>query len=216
MQFLQYFSQHWLRISQLGANPARSWRILQLAASSSLLILCGCAGAVSPGTKSSVIFSISGSIAPQSAGNKTTLALSGPARASTTGDSSGHYAFSGLADGAYVVTPGRSGYFFEPAVQSVTLNGTSAAGINFTASQQSTHSVGLSWHSSSSVVAGYNVYRSTTDGGPYHIVNSTLITSLGYTDYAVQGATTYFYVSTAVDLSDVESEYSNQATAIIQ
>jgi fibronectin type 3 domain-containing protein len=62
---------------------------------------------------------------------------------------------------------------------------------------------------------GYNVCRRTTDGGPYQRINSTLITSLSYTDSSVGSSTTYYYVSTAVDFPGVESEYSNQATAVI-
>ncbi len=46
-------------------------------------------------------------------------------------------------------------------------------------------------------------------------INSTLESSTAYTDSTVQSGTTYYYVVTAVDSSGSESNYSNQATAVI-
>jgi len=178
-------------------------------------LLCGCAGVVSPGSSSSETFRLSGTISPQSAGNGTTVALSGPISASTTGNSSGNYSFSGLANGTYAVTPSRSGYLFSPSVQSVSIDGSDVSGIDFAASQQSTYSVHLTWQASTSNVIGYNVYRSTTNGGPYVKINTTLVNPLTYIDSSVASSTTYYYVTTAVDPAGVESEYSNQATAEI-
>ena len=77
------------------------------------------------------------------------------------------------------------------------------------------HSVALSWNPSTSTVTGYNVYRGTQSGGPYSKLNSSLLSGTSYTDSSVQSATTYYYVATAVDSSNVESAYSNQATAAI-
>lgn len=80
----------------------------------------------------------------------------------------------------------------------------------------SAHSVSLSWQSSPSQVAGYNVYRGTQPGGPYTSrVNSSLLPGLSFTDANVQSGITYFYVATAVDASQTESVYSNEAAAII-
>jgi hypothetical protein len=39
--------------------------------------------------------------------------------------------------------------------------------------------------------------------------------STGYTDNTVQAGVTYYYVTTAVDASGVESVYSNQAQAVV-
>jgi fibronectin type 3 domain-containing protein len=75
--------------------------------------------------------------------------------------------------------------------------------------------VAVSWNASTSTVSGYNVYRSTTSGSGYVKINSSLLSGLSYTDSSVQSATTYYYVSTAVDSSGTESTYSNQATAVI-
>jgi fibronectin type 3 domain-containing protein len=41
------------------------------------------------------------------------------------------------------------------------------------------------------------------------------VDNLTYSDTTVQNASTYYYVTTAVDSSGVESSYSNQATAVI-
>jgi hypothetical protein len=78
------------------------------------------------------------------------------------------------------------------------------------------HSVSLSWTASASQnVAGYNIYRGASSGGPYTKINSTLITVDNYTDNSVQSGQTYYYVTTAVDSANVESVNSNQAQAAI-
>lgn len=74
----------------------------------------------------------------------------------------------------------------------------------------SPHSVSLNWNAStSSNVAGYNVYRGSVSGGPYTKVNSSLVVGTTFTDSAVQAAQTYYYVCTAVDTSNNESAYSS-------
>jgi Cep192 domain 4/Abnormal spindle-like microcephaly-assoc'd, ASPM-SPD-2-Hydin/HYDIN/CFA65/VesB-like, Ig-like domain len=82
----------------------------------------------------------------------------------------------------------------------------------------SSHSVTLSWIASTSTsVTGYYVYRGTTSG-QYTKLNPTApvpATQLAFTDTSVQSSTTYYYAVTAVDSSNAESTYSNQATAII-
>jgi hypothetical protein len=81
--------------------------------------------------------------------------------------------------------------------------------------QPTTHSVALNWTASTSTVSGYNVYRSTTNGSGYSIINSGLVGTLTYVDSTVQNGITYYYVMTAMDSSGNESKYSNQATAVI-
>jgi fibronectin type 3 domain-containing protein len=78
------------------------------------------------------------------------------------------------------------------------------------------HTVALAWTASTSTVSGYNVYRGTTTNGPYSTkLNSSLVGSVQFTDSTVTSGQTYFYVVTAVDSNNVESTFSNQATAII-
>jgi len=77
------------------------------------------------------------------------------------------------------------------------------------------HSVSLSWNASTSVVSGYNVYRGTQSGGPYTRLNASLLSNTAFNDTKVQSGGNYFYVSTAVDSSNNESAFSNEATAAI-
>jgi len=78
------------------------------------------------------------------------------------------------------------------------------------------HSVALTWVSStSSNVTGYNIYRSSAAAGPYTKLNPTLVTGTTYSDAAVASGQTYYYVSTAVDIHNLESNYSNVAQAVI-
>jgi hypothetical protein len=81
--------------------------------------------------------------------------------------------------------------------------------------QQVSHSMTLNWSASTSTVVGYNVYRSTTSGGPYTLITSSPVAGTTYTDTTVQAGVTYFYVVTAVDSSGNESAYSNEASATV-
>ena len=75
-------------------------------------------------------------------------------------------------------------------------------------------SVGLSWTASiTPSVAGYNVYRGTTSGGPYSKLNTSLVAATNYSDTAVTAGQTYYYVTTSVDSSNDESVPSNEAQA---
>jgi hypothetical protein len=160
-------------------------------------------------------FSISGTITPAAGGGGAPVTLSGVSKATTTANSSGAYTFSGLVNGTYAVTPSNSGFTFNPTAEAVTVNGSNVTGVNFTASAQITHSVTLNWSASASTVTGYNVYRSTVNGSGYIKLTSSPVTALSYKDLTVHSGTTYFYVTTAVDSSGLESKDSNQATATI-
>jgi len=93
---------------------------------------------------------------------------------------------------------------------------TAPSPIAFTGTGSLIHSVDLSWSaSSSSSIAGYNVYRGSASGGPYVLVNSSLVAGTAFTDNTVQAGNTYFYVTTTVDTSAVESAYSNEVQATI-
>ncbi len=72
----------------------------------------------------------------------------------------------------------------------------------------------LVWNNNSEIdFNGYNVYRSTTSGGTYTKLNSSLLSSSDYTDNSVTNGTTYYYVVTAVDTSLNESANSSQVAA---
>jgi Concanavalin A-like lectin/glucanases superfamily/Galactose oxidase-like, Early set domain/Bacterial Ig domain/Carboxypeptidase regulatory-like domain/Kelch motif len=78
-------------------------------------------------------WTISGTISPALAGGGATVSLTGPASATTTADSAGNFSFTNVADGAYVVTPTKTGRVFAPASLSATVNGADVSGMNFTA-----------------------------------------------------------------------------------
>ena len=78
------------------------------------------------------------------------------------------------------------------------------------------HAASLSWTASTSTnVAGYRIYRGGASGGPYTLLNPSLVSGTSFTDANVQAGQTYYYVTTSVDSSNVESAYSNQALAIV-
>jgi len=82
-------------------------------------------------------------------------------------------------------------------------------------SRGTTHTVALKWRPSTSQVAGYNVYRSTTPAGNYVQINSSLVQGVTFTDYSVENGLTYYYVTRAVDTLGHESVNSNEARAAI-
>jgi len=92
------------------------------------LSICEVLPAAATGT-----WTISGTVSPAAAGVGTVLALTGPSSATATADSNGNYSFTGLANGTYTVTPAKAGYTFSPPNQTVTVNGTNVANVNFAA-----------------------------------------------------------------------------------
>ena len=82
--------------------------------------------------------------------------------------------------------------------------------------QPTPHTVTLTWTASTSTVSGYNIYRGTQHSGPYpDRLNSSPQAATTFTDTSVQSGVTYYYVVTAEDASNVQSTYSNEATAAI-
>jgi len=78
------------------------------------------------------------------------------------------------------------------------------------------HYVGLTWDAStSSGIAGYNVYRGSSEQGPFARLNGLLVDELKYIDDAVKAGDTYYYVTTAVDWHGEESPHSNWAKAVV-
>jgi hypothetical protein len=92
-------------------------------------------------------------------------------------------------------------------VPTETLSGTGVAATQ--------HSVSLSWTDSGSGLVGYNVYRGSVSGGPYTKINSALDSTTTYTDTSVLAGRTYYYVTTSVNGSGMQSGYSNQAQAVV-
>lgn len=110
-----------------------------------------------------------------------------------------------------------------------TASGTASANISFFASNSTSatesasgsgatvqHIIDLSWNASTSgSIAGYNVYRANASSGPYSKINSSLDPALSYSDNTVSSGKTYYYETTAVDSSGVESSYSNQVQVVV-
>lgn len=111
---------------------------------------------------------------------------------------------SGAASASLSLKTGTTGTG-TPVAESLAGSGTAA----------SPHSVSLAWKPSASQVIGYNIYRGAKSGGPYARLNSATDSATAYTDISVQGGQTYYYVVTAVDSSNQESIYSNQAQAAV-
>src|SRR5690242_11054684 len=63
-------------------------------------------------------------------------------------------------------------------------------------------------------LAGYNVYRSTSSGGPFARQNPSLLTSLGYCDLNVSDGQTYYYQVTAVNMSSQTSPPSTTVSTL--
>ena len=73
----------------------------------------------------------------------------------------------------------------------------------------------LSWLPNSETdLAGYNVFRSEAPGGPYGLVNVSLVTGTTYTDFGLVNGTVYYYVVAAVDTSNNEGALSNEASVL--
>jgi hypothetical protein len=70
--------------------------------------------------------------------------------------------------------------------------------------------VQLTWTATSA--HHYNVYRSTTQGGPYAFIATTTSTYATYLDYGVVNGTTYYYVVRPATLSGAEYCQSNDAS----
>ncbi len=77
------------------------------------------------------------------------------------------------------------------------------------------HSVSLSWTDTNSGIAGYNVYRGNSAGGPFTQINSGLDATPAYSDTSVAAGQTYYYVATAVNESGAESAYSNEVEGAV-
>ena len=78
------------------------------------------------------------------------------------------------------------------------------------------HGVMLNWNSSiASGAVGYNVYRGDGSGGPYMRLNYSKLPATNYTDSAVQAGQTYYYVVTAINSGNLESDFSKEVVAPI-
>ncbi|HMA70268.1 MAG TPA: fibronectin type III domain-containing protein [Xanthobacteraceae bacterium] len=76
-------------------------------------------------------------------------------------------------------------------------------------------SVALSWKAPAGV-AGFDVFRGASSGGPYSKVNADLVTDPSFTDAGLTANTTYFYVVKSVDPAGGLSAPSSEVSAKTQ
>ena|ERR1700676_3913490 len=80
------------------------------------------------------------------------------------------------------------------------------------------HGANLTWRASSSIIVGYNIYRSDHKSDApagYSRLNQLPVKELTYFDSSVEPGKTYSYVVKAVDGKGVESAPSNESVAAI-
>lgn len=70
----------------------------------------------------------------------------------------------------------------------------------------------ISWTAASGV-AGYNVYRSTTSGGTYTKVNTSLITGTSFANSGLAASTTYYWKVKSQNSGGAESAFSSTVSA---
>jgi len=113
-------------------------------------------------------------------------------------------------------SPANAGnYSGSVAVSSNATNSPDTISLSGSSSQAVSHSVSLTWAASTSAVAGYNVYRSQVSGGPYSILDSSLVFADAFTDSSVQSGFIYYYVVKSVTQAGIESAGSTQVAANI-
>jgi hypothetical protein len=129
-----------------------------------IFVLASCSGGdgggVGGGGGVATNSAISGQVTSNGSGlSGVTVALSGVNSATTITDANGNYAFTGLANGSYTVTPSKAGFTFSPASSPQTVSGADIPGVNFiaTAAQASTFSISGQVTSSGSGLSGVTV-----------------------------------------------------------
>ena len=209
-------AQFTVAVSNSAGNASSNAAILTVNASTLLL-------------NSSVSSLSFGSVNVSSTGTKTvTLTNAGNANVSISNVTVTGAGFNATGVNGMILTPGQAATLtatFTPSAagsvtgnvsvasnasnspDSISLSGNGVAVVN--------HSVSLSWIASASSVVGYNTYSSTQQGGPYTKMTNAPVAATSYTDSAVQSGSTYFFVVTSVDASNVESAFSNEVSALV-
>ena len=111
-------------------------------------------------------------------------------------------------------TPTKAASYFFTVAATGCGGGVAKASYKVVVQSAPNHVVDLKWHpSSSSDVAGYNIYRGP-DGKSWKKINS-LAASTAYSDLSTANSSTYYYAATTVDIKGNESQKSNVAKAVV-
>jgi SdrD B-like domain len=108
-----------------------------------------------------------------------TINLTGAATTSTTTDTSGNFSITGLYNGAYTVTPVKTGYTFTPSSTAVTVSGADITGKDFMATVNTASKWSISGVVSGDVLSGVTITLSG-DGSATTTTNSTGNYSFSY------------------------------------
>ena len=111
-------------------------------------------------------YSISGQVTSNGSGlSGVGVALSGASSATAITDANGNYAFTGLFNGSYTVTPSKAVFTFNPASSSQTVSGANMPGVDFiaTPAQAATYSISGQVTSNGSGLSGVAVALSGAD-----------------------------------------------------
>lgn len=145
---------------------------------------------------------------------KRSTAPGGPFATVATGVAATAHTDPGLANGTryyYVVTGANAGGEGGPSNVASAIPIGPPAGL---AAARDDRKILLDWNDSPAAgLAGYNVYRSLSAGGPYARVNVALLAASAFTDTGLVNGTTYFYVARAQNTLGQESVNSNEASA---
>jgi len=155
----------------------------------------------------------------------TLTASNAPVTVSSVGVSGSQFSVSGISLPVTIAT-GSSASF--AVTYAPTVSGAASANVTFVSNAGNVveslagsgaapqHSVTLGWNTStSSDVAGYNVYRATSSTGSFTKLNAQLDAAPYDTDSSVQAGATYYYAVTAVSTTGTESTYSNQIQVVV-
>ncbi len=80
------------------------------------------------------------------------------------------------------------------------------------------YEVNLAWQapaSSTDLIAGYDIFRSSDDGATFQQLNSSVVTETAYLDSTAHAGQTYIYMVESVDASGVQSVPSDPANVAV-
>jgi hypothetical protein len=114
------------------------------------VVLTSCAGDTNPAGEQRISGTVTGPVV-----EGVTVSLSGAATASTATDRDGNYAFAGLANGDYTVTPSMEAYVFSPASQAVSVSDANVGGRDFTSFASTTSGRWTYWDGCTTEECGF-------------------------------------------------------------